>query len=577
MKTKVFLLYLLVFSIALACVPSAGTDDDQGDGEINNGGNTTERPIIELAPEGFSNIGITIELPENANYKADELVVSSLFTENSAIKNTFGVAQTFSGNAFELVYAVNTKGELLLMSFVNPSKSKEVVLNAESTAIAMVMLHPWTMHLSVKAKEEAVEHIIGLSDFNSFKARISNSIANNNIDFGPTNTILTSLNSLQSKLSQQYISAKPVAPLSITYGEKKVSIRNNRSSMVYGMRVYDEENNPIGKPIYTYGVNKSVFSFSNAINLIQGNFDIFQPTDYINIPIESKGKHTIKATSGSVLDGTEEGKGAAFRNSLELLSNIVGIFSSTLGQVFKNAQCGISIGSWAYNNLKTGISLLVQNKKTPKEFLSEAIAIIGKNSSGLYDIAKECSKVPKNSMTQIFKAMSIISNLENGIVTSLNIFDWMYYDSKREFCAILDEYSDFVDCIDIQILETNVDFGEQYVDSKSYKNITIVNEGDDIIFTLSLGIPGNNSSNPNSGIRNNYYGFNYIYDGSGVGELIEMKTGETKILRIKFEPLEVKNYANSSFWLTQIIFGRFITRRDKDQVFLSGKGLKKPE
>ncbi len=575
----------LAFLVIFSCVPEGSSNsyddtiiennqgNESGNGQEGNGDNST----IEPAPEGFANIGVSIQLPEDTSYNANELYVSSLFTEKEFITNEQGVAQIFDGNEFELIYATNANDDIVLMGFLNPSKTKNVILNAETTASAMVMLHPWTMHLSVSTKEEAILAIKELPAFTPFLDEVANMIAGGILDFEKTNAILLALNTLQSKMSDKFNSSKSDSPLTISYQEKKVRIQNAKSSMVYGLRLYDENETPVGEPIYTYGVNKTILSISNIVNIAQGNFDIFQSSASVDVPILENGNYVLKAKSGLSFDDTSENEGAALRNSLELISNIIGIFSSTMGSLVKKASCGISIGTWAYGKLKTGISLVLQNKKTPKEFLSEAIIIIGENSAGLYDIVKACAKVPKNAFTEIFKAIGILSNLENGVTTSLNIFDWLNYEKEIEFCANLNsEQSNIVDCIDIEIVEPSLSFGSQKIDTKSYKNMTIVNKGEDLVFTMHLGIPGSTSSNPNYGVWSNTYGFNYCLSQNQVSGLctIDIAKGETKQLLVEFEPRDVKNYVDHSFYL-QVLSqnGNPVSRSDRDKITLTGTGI----
>ena len=582
---------LIIFGFTFSCIPDTGneiidpnitaTDNgNQNSGEGDQDGTGNQNVFhIEDAPEGYENIGVTIKLPIDSAIKSDELVLQSLFTEKEPVSDGYGVAQTFAGNAFELIYATDATGQIQLLSFLNPSKSKRIVLNSESTSIAMVMLHPWTMHLSVETKEEAVEKIKNLPEFKAFKEQVDTMIGKGSLNFEVTNAIFTSLLSVQSKMKEMYLTSKGKSALTMSYGEKKVTIQNKNSSMVYGLRLYNEDDEAVGKPIYTYNVNKTILSFSNMVNIATGNFDIFQPSSSIDFPITENGKYTLKAKSGFSFDDTDENEGAALRNCLEVGSNIIGIFSSTLGLILKKASCAISIGSWFYGKLKTSLQLYLQNKKTAKELLKDAIAIIGDNSAGLYSIAKDCAKVPKNNFTKIFKAMGILSNLENGLVTSLNIFDWAYYDHEEEYCIILDsQVHDFVGCIDINILEESLDFGEQFVNTISFKNITIENKGNDLTFYLALGIPGFNSSNPNNGVLSNYYGFNWLIEENGVGELITIKKDETKTLKVKFEPLEIKEYSSHSFWLIEYIRENphLTIRNERDRVFLNGKGIEQP-
>ena len=233
--------------------------------------------------EGNTVVTVKIQLPKNSTISVDELVLSSLFTFGAKVKMGVGFAETFDGNEMELVYAKNAHGEIILLSFLNPSKSKRIVLDAKSTAVSLVMLHPWTMHLSVDAKEEAMLTISEMLGFSSYLKKVESAIASGKLDINVVSPLVTELRSLQGKMSLSIVPEQLKLTLPKENSKKNRIIGNNEISMGYDKRLYDAGDATILSLRYKNVISRTILSFSSIKNKLSAAIST----------IKNKSKHGI--------------------------------------------------------------------------------------------------------------------------------------------------------------------------------------------------------------------------------------------------------------------------------------------
>nr|WP_321237625.1 hypothetical protein [uncultured Psychroserpens sp.] len=423
---KLFLLFILF--IFLGCSNDDSNSDDN------------QQEVF-----GTKEITVALVLPDNSNINPDDLTISTIFTEDGSVNNGTGNVEIFDNNAVELVYATNSNGNLVLMSYFNPNDGNAIELNSETTAQSLAMLHPWTMNLSVQARQEAFQEIALLPEFNEYHNQVIQGINSGEINPLTTSSILQAIDSFQNTLLNRV--EIETLPLLMVAENNTVNLTNKKSSMAYNLQLYDENNQVIGEDYTVDGVNKEIISWSNVLNILGGNFDLFQPTD-VQLPIPSPNQqYNLKADRWS-------GR-AYWKNGASLASSIVGIVSTTLGTILKGADCGLSVGTFFANGAIDIIQTLSSGQMTASQAANQLNTFLLSRTGELKEITAECSQYALTELggfDKILGALSIIGNFENGVVLFFNVVDIAQYDSEIEFCFERTE-SEIMECNELDLLE----------------------------------------------------------------------------------------------------------------------------
>tara|TARA_R110002073_G_scaffold298418_1_gene465047 strand:- start:636 stop:2258 length:1623 start_codon:yes stop_codon:yes gene_type:complete len=387
---------------------------------------------------GTKEITVVLELPENSNINPDDLTISTIFTEDGQVNDGTGNVKIFDNNAIELVYATNSSGNLILMSYFNPTDGNAIELNSKTTAQSLAMLHPWTMNLSVQARQEAFQEIALIPEFNDYHNQVIQGINSGEINPLATSNILQAIDSFQNTLLNRV--EIETLPLLMVAENSTVNLTNKKSSMAYNLQMFDENNQPIGEDYTVDGINKEILSWSNVLNILGGNFDLFQPTD-VQFPIPSVNQqYNLKADRWS-------GR-AYWKNGASLASSIVGIVSTTLGTILKGADCGLSVGTFFANGAIDIIQTLSSGQLTASQAANQLNTFLLSRTVELKEITAECSQYALTELGgfgKILGALSLIGNFENGVVLFFNIADIAQYDSEIEFCFERTE-NEIVEC-----------------------------------------------------------------------------------------------------------------------------------
>src|SRR5688572_24147738 len=145
---------IILISAILLLIFSCSKDDNS----------STEQEVIEL-----KTLSVNINLPDNSSISETDLTISSLFSENMQVSDGSTEIESFDDNSMELTLATNSQGNIVMLSYFNPINSDVVEMNTESTALALIMLHPWSFDLTANAKAEALTYIKNLPEFDSYK------------------------------------------------------------------------------------------------------------------------------------------------------------------------------------------------------------------------------------------------------------------------------------------------------------------------------------------------------------------------------------------------------------------------
>jgi predicted regulator of Ras-like GTPase activity (Roadblock/LC7/MglB family) len=171
----------LIIVILIFIVFSCGKDENE---KIQVDDVTEIEEEIESFDElPIKAIDFDISLPTDSNINIEDLTISTLVDEVTSMSS--GSLNIFESDGFELVFIENSEGTILLYSLVKTSETNLVIINAESTALSLIMMHPWAMNFTPKAKQEMMSYVKGLDLFDTFVNEVEVGI--NGQDFGNLN------------------------------------------------------------------------------------------------------------------------------------------------------------------------------------------------------------------------------------------------------------------------------------------------------------------------------------------------------------------------------------------------------
>lgn len=393
----------------------------------------------------FKSLSVNVTIPSNSNISLGDLSVSSLFTENSQITEGATEIESFNDNSMELTFATNSQENIVLLSYFNPISSDVVDLSIESTAVALIMLNPWTFDLSVNAKADAIEFIKSLPEFESLKNVLETNFKNGELN--PINTIavlekVTNVQAIVSNRTTEYI-----APLTFNFQNSTATIINEASSASYSIGLYNQNNELLEHKI-AIGLDKTHQIYQDYIsNNYQYEIDNEQTVQF---DIPSDGDWTLKAKSGLSFDGSLENQQAAFYNAGNLGLSILGIISPKLKKAIKNGECIFDIGQNIYNGVNGSVGIATSFEEFNNGTISgydltlDGLSFMWTQSTGVYSTITDCAsnstelfgieKLKNGSFDKILKFLDLLGNLENAFNGGAMLGDWIIYDNEIDYC-----------------------------------------------------------------------------------------------------------------------------------------------
>lgn len=387
---------------------------------------------------GTKDITVSLVLPESSDINPDDLTITTIFTDNGQVNNGTGNIEIFDNNAIELIYAKNNNNNIVLMSYLNPSNTNTIELNSTTTAQALAMLHPWTMHLSVQAREEALQEIFSSPEFESYHNQIISSINSGGVDPLASQDVINSLGEFQTAFLNRVETEIP--PLKMVAENNLATFTNTKSSFAYDLQLSDGNGNPLGESITLEGQNKNVGVFSTLFGFISGN-NLFQDTNIdLTIPNNNQEYQVVARTwSGN----------AKWINGANLLGDSFSIISTTVGGLIKSTQCAFDLGSFVIDNNVNLINLISNDEISASQATSLLLQFIQQNSNTILQIIVDCrGGFAGSNLSQFASAFSYVGNIEGAINAAFRFTDWILYDSEIEFCFERTE-SEIVECEDI--------------------------------------------------------------------------------------------------------------------------------
>ncbi|WP_420460896.1 hypothetical protein [Neolewinella sp.] len=391
---------------------------------------------LKADSEETAGFEVIAEFPENSGMSPIDVTFSSIFTEN-ALKRV----EVPLGDGLELAFATNSEGDIVLMTLFNPSATEKIVMNARTTALALVMLHPWAVDLTNNAKFEAMIYMESLPEFTKYVKAVERSISQHAINPLVSESVLNQL------LAVQRIIAKdvniPIEPLRFKISPKKATVTNEISSATYSIGLYNDKDELVSLAP-AYGLNKTAhyyYLYRNGTTtpLVNGS-------ETATLTIPSDGIWTLKANHGLPLDKTEEGRQATGINTVAVISNLLGLFSNDLKEAAQGMECRRHLVERIFSAPGSTIDVAEELVSFANGDLGGAVLTYSMTKYVLerYDdvvqVTEKClatgatKLVMKNSIKQIFGLMEKLGQLKTVFNGSAMLTDWLKYKKEIQYC-----------------------------------------------------------------------------------------------------------------------------------------------
>ena len=430
---------------------------------------STQQEVIEL-----KTLTVNINLPENSSVSTNDLTISSLFSENMQVSNGSTEIESFKDNTMELTFATNSQGNIVMLSYFNPLNIEMIEMNAESTALALIMLHPWSFDLTANAKEEALTYIKNLAEFESYKSIIENSISSGELNPLNTQSVLDKVTEIQLITFNR--TTEYIEPLEFNVEDSTASVKNADSSASYSVGLYDE-NDVLFEHKLAEGLDKSHFLFSEFKNNTFQETDNDGQTAFFNIP--SDGNWTLKAKSGLSFDESLENQQAAFYNTKMVVANILGLFSTNLKKLIIKSECMLALGENVYNGISGSINISSSLQSYSNGSINgyiltkDVLSFTWDRFDSVLSIIESCSsegtefygldKIKSGVFGKILGFLDVVSRLENVFNSTAMLTDWVQFDKEIEYCFVKNG-NEINECLlnQLKIIDTNqiLDFND---------------------------------------------------------------------------------------------------------------------
>ncbi len=309
--------------IALFLILSCGGGDD-------NPSPTDDNPVVivdddsdsidnndELEPqEGNIAINIEVILPGGSQISQDEIAVSSLFNTDNNSTDGFEL-EMYDTNGLELVVVNTLNDDLFMLGYVQPNTQDTFEINAESTALASILFHPWAVEYNSDEKTAIMEEIKALTEYQEYFDKVSLNI----LDGSPLNVegrekVIEAF--LSGNANKQNTIVKDEDVIEIEVNESRVKVTKTNSAAHYGIGLYSQ---------------------SNPNTPFNDRLVLKKSTEEIEIPIPLDGQWDVNVKNGLVFDGSVENQFALISNSSEIIKSILTLYSSVLSEGIDSGNC----------------------------------------------------------------------------------------------------------------------------------------------------------------------------------------------------------------------------------------------
>ncbi|WP_340198563.1 choice-of-anchor D domain-containing protein [Ascidiimonas sp. W6] len=478
---------LLTFLLILAC---GKNDDNLVKEEIAEG----ELPV--------TSINIDIKLPSNTSFSIEDLTLATFADEKDIPQDGNVDIDIYQSEGYEIVFAQDNNEDIVLYGIIAPSGSNKLIINSESTALALIMTHPWAINFAPNTKSEAISYIKGLDIFKDFIVVVENGIRNRtlnslNVDDIIENIIIKKQES--GKRPQLNIKKEPLEA-DITNGV--VNVTNNGNINGYGLRLYDTEGKATDEVYFLEG-EKEITSFDRILEVFTNTSSTFKATE-INFPIPTDGQWLLKAKNGLPLaDESKENSKARWNNLGRFTANTIGLFSYSLKRLFLLSDCLTAVGEYMSGQMIDLLNDFYLNRDD-KSLLKNTLKLFSGLTNDVFGIVNSCSGKPIGTSTLfgkirvVFARLSQVDKIESFVQLAMFFNDLAIYNNQEEFCFVQDNQEVFY-CDGLSLLG-DTDFGEVGVGTSESRIFTLMNTLESEINILDIVLPDGFSVDWSSGL-----------------------------------------------------------------------------
>ncbi len=448
-------IYHFLFAVLLlGCIDN---DTDKPYSEFEETVTPVEEPEIPEDQLDLVTVNVKVSLPEGSSLSEEDLLVSSLLTADIPVVGGESAVNVFEGGGYEMYFAEDSAGNIVLMNYFNPATNQGNDLNSTTTAIAMVMLQPWVTDLSAGAKDELIASLGSYPEYTSLIQEIDNAIISGGgtlLNDGVQEKLdelvgrLIALNLSTSKSSKAGNQVKD--PLEINVEDGNVSI-TNKSAMAYGIRVNDQT------PQLIDGADKDLLGFSNWSGILDGNFGTPKT---LSITLTSSPPYDIVCDSGSPFaEGSATIPLAQYYNVGKIALDVLSLVSP----VFKisDSDCINAIGT---SMISQNSQLLIVNNGN--DLYLRILEVLSKIGGDIIGILESCGTnqstlfgaIKADKVLKVLAAANLALKAKNVTELGINLYDWYRYDSPIDFC-LDDKQGELGICENLSIVQ-ELDFGK---------------------------------------------------------------------------------------------------------------------
>lgn len=476
--TKRFSLFLLVSLaiINLTCSTEDSQELEDRNEEMSDSLNE-ENESSEITSVGLptTKISFSIKTPEGSTFPLKDLSVYTFAEKllNPEINQNIDI---FESDDYELVYVENPQGKIIFMGYHNPSLGDSLVLNSESTAIALVLSHPWAMNFTSSLKTELLDFIRENLSFKEFLIQVENAIISQNLDnLNVDNTVAEIVQSLTGDESSDIDDKTEVFfeenPIKLNISSGIISVTNSKNIHSYSLRLFDENGQPESQAFILSGVDYEITSISRLVDFFKGN--PFPDESELQLNVPEDGIWTIKLNTGFA-DNTTNDLRHRISNVTSLMINLIGLVSPTLAKTLKNGECLNQIGSF----LGESVDMLIQDfviNDNHTQLSKKLFGLFSNLGKDVVDITLACSDISLDDRTfgKIFRRFAQIDRYENAGLFAIGLSQIGLFENKAEFCFT--KSSNEVFYCDGLTLEGDLSFGEVSVNQTLSKTFEIIN------------------------------------------------------------------------------------------------------
>ena len=487
---KRFFLFLIILMFSIGC-----NNEDASEPKSTPTSQVIPEPEVEESREGdepespptsgLSTITFNVSLPDGAVFSEDDLLVSSLFTESSIVVEGKSNVEIFEGDGYELSFAEDGQGNILLLNYLDPSSNTAFELNASTTAQSMVLMQYWISELSPTVKKEIIELVSSMPEFIVFRDQIENSLLKSESPLNDPEVLSELILVLDKAFELNSESGKILwtnqkEPLKLTGLENGQIKIENTSSFAYGIRVNDNIN-----PERLEGVDRSLLS------IVNGEIRELIFNDTFSVPIElngvTDGINSIEASNGFGNSPFEYGEITNY-NYGKISVVLVNLLTSGL---LSNAQpsCIQAIGSSVLSKgAETNNN--IRNALNSNETLASILNILMSYASIGENIYQSCTlsvALNQKSLFKALKAVSAISTISNVVEAGYLAKDRFFLPTKLNFC-VDKQNGVFQQCKELSVTG-EPSFGKVPVGLAGNASITIENRSNDLVVLGSISFP----------------------------------------------------------------------------------------